>query len=300
MHQGRARRRTIYVALAAWLVAGGSPRAAGAQEAPGPASPTPAPEERVIQLRDGALYRGVILEWVPGSRVTLRLATGELRRFRWVDLAPETLPPPSPSPDAAAAPSPWGPEDGAAEKTRVTLRTKSRYVTLRRQGGPKYVPGYGWVSSFNPWRIICLPPCNRDLPRAGVFRIGGSNDVIIPSAPFELPPGSATLDVKAGTWSGLTGGVLLTTFGGTAAIIGAGLFGGIVAGADNVPSGQRASVGIGGLVTLGVGVGLLTGGIVLLARSHTSVRILDAQGNRVALSLPSRRPLALSAAGLHF
>lgn len=292
--------------LAAGLVAGGAERAYGAQEPPAPTpgpAPGPAPgsAERVIQLRDGTLdtlsINGVILEWVPGSRVTLQLPSGEVRRFRWVDLAPEILPSPPPT----AAPSP-GSEEAPVEKTRVTLRAKNRYVSLWKNHGPGYVGGYGpYVGSIDVWRIICLPSCNRDLPRAGIFRIGGGNDGLIASTSFELPPGNATFDVRSGgTWNGLVGGVLLTVFGSMASIIGAALFGGAATGVGNFEPGKRSRVGIGGIVTLGVGVGMLTGGIVLLARNHTKVRILDAQGNRVALSPPTRRTLALSPAGLHF
>lgn len=84
--------------------------------------------ERIIDLTDGSIYRGELIEYVPKDHLTLRLPTGEIRSFAWAGIKrvavvastgklvplpkrepkPAALPPP-PSEQLAAPPIPPAP-----------------------------------------------------------------------------------------------------------------------------------------------------------------------------------------------
>lgn len=64
-----------------FLIAAASAQAAE-RRAPDVANST----ERIIDLTDGSLYRGELLEYVPKDHVTLRLSSGEVRRFPWAQI----------------------------------------------------------------------------------------------------------------------------------------------------------------------------------------------------------------------
>lgn len=70
-------RRSLALAL---LLAASSTTAASAQSATADA---PESTERILNLVDGAIYRGELLEYVPKSHVLLRLTSGESKRFPW-------------------------------------------------------------------------------------------------------------------------------------------------------------------------------------------------------------------------
>ena len=103
---------------------------------------TSAPSEFLVTLRNGAMFRGEVLEYEPGRLVTIRTVRGELRTFPWRDVAsagpvgkahaaptaapatprpapspavPPPAPRPPPAPPVAAAPPP-APADAAYER----------------------------------------------------------------------------------------------------------------------------------------------------------------------------------------
>jgi hypothetical protein len=93
------------LALAAFLLS----RAAGAQVA-----------EEIVVLNDGSTYQGKLVEKVPGDHVTIKLATGEVKRFDWSAIASTRdeqplLPPPPPLPASSA-----GGQAGAAKGEDLT------------------------------------------------------------------------------------------------------------------------------------------------------------------------------------
>jgi len=51
-----------------------------------PAAAPPASTDDVVQLKNGGMVRGRILEVLPGDSVTVSSATGETRRFTWAEL----------------------------------------------------------------------------------------------------------------------------------------------------------------------------------------------------------------------
>ena len=42
--------------------------------------------ERLVLLPDGALYRGIVLEYEPGDHVALRMHDGTIKRFTWREI----------------------------------------------------------------------------------------------------------------------------------------------------------------------------------------------------------------------
>lgn len=82
------RRRHAIALLVLPLALGGLPAHVHAFSPP-PAEPAAAPPasiDDVVQLKNGGMVRGRILEILPGDSVTVSSATGETRRFAWAEL----------------------------------------------------------------------------------------------------------------------------------------------------------------------------------------------------------------------
>ena len=317
MRQDRYRQQAIGLLLATMLTVVGTGGTAAAAET------------RTIQLQNGTIYSGELVEWVPGDHVTLQLVTGEIRRIPWTDLAQQPPPPPVVPPPPGTPPEGYPPNvappnafppnafppnaaPGGTQPpgTLLTITTKNPHAQLTQISGGGYVLGYGFGRSYGygasveAWRTLCTTPCNQVVPSGGSYRIAGPG--IVPSAPFTLSPGSAELRVKTGSLGAHIGGLFLTVIGASSV-----LTGGILVGIGRTfgpgtpfydPGESAAFRGAGGAV-LGVGLGSLVAGIALLATSGTKVQVVNNAGgsqNAVSLRLPSGRPLALSAQGLHF
>jgi len=90
-------------------VTGPSPTPPGASSSsPSAADSIDSAPEQVVWLRSGAILRGRIVEYAPGERVVLQLATHELRTVDWSDIARASFVSPSPHAAASSASSPDG------------------------------------------------------------------------------------------------------------------------------------------------------------------------------------------------
>jgi hypothetical protein len=98
------RLHTLFLGLSLFLGTGALGTSASAQSSPSASEPT----ERTVVTKDGAMYRGEVLEYVMGSHITLRLDSGESKRIVWDDATQISPPRPrrSPSPPSAPPPSP--------------------------------------------------------------------------------------------------------------------------------------------------------------------------------------------------
>ncbi|MFO0574357.1 MAG: hypothetical protein U1A78_10175 [Polyangia bacterium] len=98
------RRHTRVLGLSLFLSLGTGASGGPAAAQPGPAASEPT--ERTVVTKDGAMYRGEVLEYVVGSHITLRLDTGESKRIVWDDATQISPPRPKRSSPPPAAPSP--------------------------------------------------------------------------------------------------------------------------------------------------------------------------------------------------
>jgi hypothetical protein len=262
------------------------------------AAQSPAPEQ-MLTLKSGAVLVGALVEYVPQSHVTLRLATGEIRRCDWAEIAnyvppsvasapPRVvavdLPPPLLSPPKSAAPLPIA---------RVFIDSNDSAATLDRQAGQSAVVGYSsngtFVGTVTLWQTVCQAPCGQPIERAGEFAIRGFG--IVPSKSFALPSsGETTIRVKAGHRGPRIGAAMATSFGFVAAlgglvmlIVGPALYNPNDPFLNNsvftTPAEKAAkqslskSLTIGGGVTLGLGLALTAGGIAGVVLTRTTVTV---------------------------
>lgn len=139
-----------------------------------PASAQTTPPD-AVQLANGGMLRGTIVENLPGDHVTIQLSTGELRTFPSADvqfagpaasMPAQVVVPPAPrsAPVALAAPM-YGP---AVPTVRVHVEADSPDLTLQQvTGTSSAIVSTGrsfatvMIDSFAP---LCTAPCDIDLP----------------------------------------------------------------------------------------------------------------------------------------
>lgn len=125
------------------------------------------------------------------------------------------------------------------------------------------------------WDLVCMAPCDVELPLSNLYRIGGPN--IRTSSPFGVSasPGQRVLiTVAPASRAGFTGGVALLSAGGAATGIGLavlllGAIGTCTASKDDPNDcGHRTSsegLEIAGAVIALAGIGMIVGGAILYA-----------------------------------
>lgn len=154
-----------------------------------------AEDSYVVETRDGSTYRGELVENVVGSHVTLKLATGEIRRIEALDVkhqgpeappSPAAPPPvtPGPAPNVVGGPAVTGILQGLpgllAPPVASYAGADAVRVTLDAQGY-----GYGLLmmgptleqriqnGSGNRWRQVCNSPCNVAIDPHAEYRVRG-------------------------------------------------------------------------------------------------------------------------------
>jgi hypothetical protein len=232
-------------------------------------------EERIVTLRDGSFFRGIVVEQAVNEYVVLRLGAGDFRRIAWADIVSSTpvANASTPSVPRQTAKDPVRMQD-TPKGVRVVIETEQAGVRLYRESDAGEMR-VGWgVVSFGTWGHACDAPCGAILDRSSRYRIQG--DKITTSGEFELSPSSATvrLAVRAGSRTKRRAGVALSSVGGS--LLGIGLLslgiGGLQSRLDTT-GGQTNSRNYfiaGGMLT-GVGLSTMTGGLVLVIGNRTSV-----------------------------
>lgn len=230
---------------------------------------------RSVLLKNGAIYRGELVELVPSDHIILKLATGEVKRFEWADITPDgtteqtvTIPQSKPEPGIAGV---------------HIVSTDPRAILERQTGTRTITDERGFSAILKVWEPVCRSPCDVAFERVGYFSIRGNG--INPSEEFTLPvAGPLTLKVKAGRRS--------IRMASVAALIVAGL-GGIVPSVSmfaigatqcnllscDVPAQRMRATATANSMYLGGGIslalGLLLGGLgtagMILSRTQISV-----------------------------
>lgn len=246
-----------------------------------------ADEATTLNLKNGSSVRGELVERVPGDKVVLKLATGEVRVIPWNDIAQTEEP-------ASQAP-----------KQRVEIQSDHPGTQLQRitgQGsGTGYVGGRAAYISFENWENICVAPCTANVDPHGTYRVDAPGMSL--SKNFQLPPSSGDpqkplrLKVFGGNAGVRLGGAYSFTFGLTGLIMGAVFLPVGLAMEDKTSTSKLPQTfQTFGIISLGVGAGLTALGIYLLVMSGTDVR--TESGQELAKKAPSK--LRLSYQGLTF
>lgn len=259
-------------------------------------------EDITVTLNDGAFYKGVLLELVPKDHVTIRLSTGEIKRFAWTKVK-KTEPveqPQTPSSPEKLGGSPNAPSDDTTDGARtdrkpdasVLLRVNSddpqtTVQQLLDQSSTVAVAANlsGGVaiggSQSESWRQVCVAPCGVPVSPNLKYRVEGPS---FKSSPFVLPQGvdQVQLKVKSGSRGGqVFGGILLGL--GIGSIVG---FAWMLA-LDSTRVAGGITMAAGGVVTLI--------GIPVVLATRTTVHA--STGQRLALHLG---PLVLGPYGFQF
>jgi hypothetical protein len=209
-----------------------------------------------VYLKGGGVIRGTLLEMLPNDHATILLPTGQSARVEWnrIDHIERQF---------AQAPAPaLGLVPPSSGSVLVHLDADDGVVLEH------IAPGSG------RWRPACTAPCDAELPLADQYRIGG--DSIRRSRPFVLvgnPGQHVLISVSPASKGAFTGGIALSSVG--AAAFGLGLvvllIGAIGTCTEEDDFGVcDATTPNNGLETTGVvitlaGVGMMIGGIVLVA-----------------------------------
>jgi hypothetical protein len=225
-----------------------------------------APGTVIVATRDGSMFRGVVVERIPGQYITVQLVTGEVRRIAWDQIASEaaasaTAPAPVP------APAPRGPV------VRVRFQPDSDRAQLER------------AVAEGKWESVCEGACQTNLDTASVYRVGGRG--VRKSEPFRLPSDRPSLGIEAdvGRTSSVVWGVIFIAGGA-----GSGLLGLVMLSATSWDQGynnndENELAALGLVFTLG-GAAAIVGGILMVSNGRTDVNLAGRPKLPTSLALP--------------
>lgn len=238
-----------------------------------------------VTLVDGTVLQGELVEKVPGQKVVLKLATGEVRTIEWSAIAQQA------ESASQAPPPPQGPPPPPQEKMFHVEVTADRpgvvLEQLQMAGTATFGYSYGWggrgYGVFEAYSPVCVAPCSANVPASSIYRVAGSGVTI--SRKFQVPMDGARLRVSAGSAGARVGGAVMMA-------VGAGfLIGGLIilpfafighdtsycspnCASQSSLNDTLLALGAG---TAGLGALLLGIGIPLFATSATSVTSDDGQ-----------------------
>lgn len=229
-----------------------------------PPAPPPAPSTAIdtVQLRNGTVYRGQVLEIQPNSHVSVAVPGEGTKRVAWADVekvivASYTgpLPPTTGGPLPYVAPS--TPPLEAPMKgplARVHIHAKTRVILYRRPAGTE------------SWTQACTSPCDVELPIGDGYRLTGNGVPQTKEFKLAAPPGGAVeIDFDPPSTPGMLLGGTMAYGGAFAAYVGL-----LVALASSSSSSRDDSTQGAGLLTLAVGSGVGALGLVIFLNSATT------------------------------
>jgi hypothetical protein len=245
--------------------------------------------DETVYLKDGSIYRGELVEKVPGDHVTVKLATGEIKRFAWQDLATQPVvvergpTQPAPPPPAPVEPRTRVELAGPPEirlQTHYSYVSKDPQITVMGWGG-------GIVSArvshpeIEGWTNVCQVPCGSAFSRSPRYRVDGNG--IRASAEFYLPHDRHHLKLKVATASStaFAGGLTLLIAGALSTVAGGAYYanGGLADRREGAPE-DDAHVPLSIALIGGGAAAIVTGLVLLLGNLRTTVT--DDTGKRLA------------------
>jgi hypothetical protein len=205
--------RLLAGALALLLLAPSVARAQSIQRDFPPPPPAQPPGQDAVHLKNGGLLRGSLVEMMPGTRVRIQLATGEVATVPWseverVETPPTTAAPPLPAP-APPPPPPPPPAPAPPRTVRVHLEGASDAVLESDEGGT--------------WVEVCRAPCDEQLPVGPTYRVAGGVKTSNGFALRETRGGVLTLHVNGASQGAFVGGIVAMPVGYVVGQVGVGL-----------------------------------------------------------------------------
>lgn len=135
----------------------------------------------VVELRNGGMVRGTLVENLPGDHVTIQLATGEVRTFPAAEVLRVGPAPAPPSGPILAEPGYLSPTvvPSPVVSPMVNVRVVGTVedLSLHRLTGTASVsvwtgPGIG-TAAIDQFALVCGAPCEQQVP-AGSYTLGVS------------------------------------------------------------------------------------------------------------------------------
>ena len=223
-----------------------------------------------VHLNDGSVYEGELVEKVPNDHVTIKLATGEVRRFDWSALAPEHAAAPAPTTmpgvtGVVAQPPPLPPRPA---KLRFTADAKG--VLLMRVDTVMNNTAV-YPSTLETETPVCYAPCKADVDANARYYVRGA--YVERSRSFSIPEGDSKLVARTGSSVTRAIGATSLTFGILSTIAGS-IITPVAFATSNTRNGWNAFEDWGVASLIGGGVLILLG-IPLMVAGVTHVGIGD-------------------------
>ncbi len=236
-----------------------------------------------VNLKNGGMIRGTLVEVVPDVSVTiLSAASGERKTFPWTEVAGierASDTPRAPAPAPAPPPEPYA---GPGAPRLHIEPTRDTRVDLFEITAEVVAHGYNTTVRGIAYRPVCTSPCGDiiDGTRGQSFFFGG--DGVTTSQRFTLSGQSGDLvaSVKPGRRGLRVGGLLAASFGAAGVVVGGTLFA-----VANIRSDRTSFDDMGNLVTthtrpnytpaaaiLATGAAMLIGGIVMYVLGRTTYK----------------------------
>ena len=241
-----------------------------------------ADDERVM-LANGSVFEGQLVENVPSDHVTIKLATGEVRRFEWRDLA-SSYRERKPAPVVSGWPA-----------ANVTTPATAHVVVQSSSSGPVLMknPGFDMTPLFAGQGLasismmsdsgapvpVCYAPCSADVDPRATYYVTGAD--VSRTRDFPIPEGRSTMRIHPGSRVMSTFGWVTLTAGLTAMLVGA-LWVPLSFIDYNTARGLSATqyAGIGVLAGGGV-LSLLAIPFILAGNTHASINGIDVASGKI-------------------
>lgn len=227
-------------------------------------------DEETVHLVNGNVYGGELVEKVPGDHVTIKLVTGEIRKFEWSEIAPsvatqivvtQTATPPPPRPAHVRFES----------DTKGALLVRVDNVAVNAAGLRTLT-----TETETP---VCYAPCTADVDANAHYYVQGA--YISRSTSFAIRDGQSVLSVRAGSSNVSTTGGWFLAVGVLSTVTGA------IAAATAFATDDAKNAGWNGWEYFGV-ASLIAGGafivlslpFIVAGRTHVAMGDMDVARRR--------------------
>ncbi len=174
-------------------------------------------DAETVKLADGSVYVGELVEKVPSDHITIRLATGDIRRFEWSALAVTAQAPPvmtvaTSAPITTPAP-PAHVEVVSDSKGALLMKVEMLPIPTTNPNGNVF---HAFTERVVP---VCYPPCSADVDSSAAYFIEGA--YVSSTRRFAIPAGASKLTIRTGSSTVSAVGGWTLAFGIMSVIFGA-------------------------------------------------------------------------------